>query len=104
MTTLKGKQKRYLRSEAHHLSPLVQIGKHGLTETVLDQIDELLERRELIKVTLLQNTDEDIAEVAQRIESALKCDVVQTIGRILVVFRPSTEEKYQLISPMVRKL
>lgn len=101
---LRGKQKRFLRSQAHHLDPIVQIGKNGLTETVYDQVDDILERRELIKVTLLQNTDEEINDVAWRMEEALDCAVVQVIGRIIVLFRPSSKEKYQKISPLVRKM
>lgn len=101
---LRGKQKRYLRSEAHHMQPLVQIGKGGLTESVIDQIEETLERRELIKVTLLQNTDEVVEDVAEVLERELDCDVVQTIGRILVVFKPSSREKYQKVSVAVRKI
>lgn len=104
MTTLRGKQKRYLRSKAHHLDPLVQIGKNGITDTVLGQIDELLERRELIKITLLQNTDEVAEDVAELLEKELQCHVVQKIGRILVVYRPSDKEKYQHISKEVRSI
>ncbi|MCI0130603.1 MULTISPECIES: ribosome assembly RNA-binding protein YhbY [unclassified Vagococcus] len=101
---LRGKQKRFLRSQAHHLDPIVQIGKHGLTDTVYDQVDDILERRELIKITLLQNTDEDIQDVAWRMEEELDCAVVQIIGRIIVLFRPSSKEKYQKLSPLVRKM
>ena len=102
--TLRGKQKSFLRSQAHHLSPVVQIGKNGISESLLDQVDELLERRELIKVTLLQNTDEEAAEVAEVFEATLHCHVVQIIGRILVVYRSSSKEKYQKISNQVRSM
>ncbi|AQP53250.1 RNA-binding protein [Vagococcus penaei] len=101
---LRGKQKRFLRSEAHHLDPLVQIGKGGLSETLLEQVNELLERRELIKVTLLQNTDEEATEVAEVFETTLHCQVVQIIGRVLVVYRPSSKEKFQKISQQVAKI
>ena len=101
---LRGKQKSFLRSEAHHLSPVVQIGKNGISETLLDQVDDLLERRELIKVTLLQNTDEEASEVAEVFETTLHCHVVQIIGRILVVYRSSSKEKYQNISNKVRSM
>ncbi|MGO3732745.1 MAG: ribosome assembly RNA-binding protein YhbY [Vagococcus sp.] len=101
---LTGKQKRYLRSEAHHLTPIVQIGKNGISETLIEQIDEVLERRELIKINLLQNTDEDATDVAETLERALTCDVVQIIGRVLVVFRPASKEKFKKISPQVRKI
>ncbi|MDF0478758.1 ribosome assembly RNA-binding protein YhbY [Vagococcus sp. PNs007] len=101
---LRGKQKRFLRSEAHHLNPIIQIGKGGLTESVIDQIEETLERRELIKISLLQNTDEVADDVAEALTQAINCDVVQIIGRVLVVFKPSSKEKFQKISIAVRKI
>ena len=51
---LTGKQKRYLRREAHHLSPIFQVGKGGVNENMVKQISEALEARELIKVSVLQ--------------------------------------------------
>ncbi len=101
---LRGKQKRFLRSEAHHMSPLVQIGKNGISETLLDQVDDLLERRELIKVNLLQNTDEAAKDVAAVFEETLHCEVVQVIGRILVVYRESSKEKFQKVSKQVQSI
>ncbi|MGY3765314.1 ribosome assembly RNA-binding protein YhbY [Vagococcus vulneris] len=101
---LRGKQKRYLRSQAHHLDPIVQIGKGGISETLLEQVDDVLERRELIKVSLLQNTDEDTEDVAEIFESTLNCQVVQVIGRVLVVYRPSSKEKFRKVSQAVSKI
>ena len=62
---LTGKQKRFLRSKANHLQPLFQIGKNGLTQSVIEQIEEALESKELIKVNILQNCAEDKTEIAQ---------------------------------------
>ncbi|WP_034550737.1 ribosome assembly RNA-binding protein YhbY [Carnobacterium funditum] len=98
---LTGKQKRFLRSKAHHLDPIFQIGKNGLNKEVIVQIGEALEKRELIKINLLQNTDEAVEEVANKIETELGCKAVQIIGRVIVLFQPSTQEKYQRISMKV---
>jgi len=92
---LSGKQKSYLKSQAHHLHPIFQVGKGGLNDAMVVQIEEALEKRELIKVSLLQNTDEETKDVAQRLEKAIDCEVVQIIGRVLVLFKPSSKEKYQ---------
>ncbi|SEK29908.1 RNA-binding protein [Carnobacterium iners] len=100
---LSGKQKRFLRSKAHHLNPIFQIGKNGLNKEVIVQIGEALEKRELLKVSLLQNTDETAQEVANKIESELGCTAVQIIGRVIVLFQPSTQEKYRRISAQVPK-
>ncbi|EOH87731.1 ribosome assembly RNA-binding protein YhbY [Enterococcus pallens] len=96
--TLRGKQKRYLRSQAHHLQPIFQIGKNGVNSAMVTQINEALEKRELIKVNLLQNTDEVAEEVAHVLEQEIHCEIVQIIGRVLVLYKPSTKEKFQKIS------
>ncbi|MDN6640525.1 MAG: ribosome assembly RNA-binding protein YhbY [Tetragenococcus sp.] len=101
---LRGKQKSFLKSQAHHLHPIFQIGKGGLNEQMVTQIGEALEKRELIKVSLLQNTDEDARDVATILEQKLDCRVVQIIGRVLVVFKPSSKEKNQDISIAVKKV
>lgn len=101
---LRGKQKRFLRSEAHYLQPIFQVGKGGMNDAMIQQIGEALEKRELIKVSLLQNTDEIAEDVAAELEKHLNCDVVQIIGRVLVVFKPSSKEKYQKISSQVKSL
>lgn len=102
--SLRGKQKRFLRSQAHHLQPIFQIGKGGINEAMIVQIEEALEKRELIKVSLLQNTDEIAEEVAQVLEQAIACEVVQIIGRVLVLYKASSKEKYQRISKEVHAI
>jgi len=101
---LRGKQKQYLKKEAHHMNPLFQIGKGGLNEEMLYQIGEALEKRELLKISLLQNTVEETEEVAEVIESKLKATVVQIIGRTIVLFRPSSKEKNQRYSVTVNRI
>ncbi|MHC5267961.1 ribosome assembly RNA-binding protein YhbY [Enterococcus sp. LJL98] len=101
---LSGKQKRFLRSQAHHLNPIFQVGKGGVNEAMVHQIGEALEKRELIKISLLQNTDETPEEVTQVLEEALKCRVVQTIGKVLVVYKPSMTDKYRNLSLEVNKI
>ena len=101
---LRGKQKRYLRSQAHHLQPIFQIGKGGLNQEMIVQVNEALEKRELIKISLLQNTDAVAQDVAEVLEEQIHCNVVQIIGRVLVVFKPSSKEKYQKYSKEVKAI
>ncbi|MFS0689806.1 ribosome assembly RNA-binding protein YhbY [Sporosarcina sp. 179-K 8C2 HS] len=89
---LTGKQKSYLRSEAHHLQPIFQIGKGGLTEPIIKQIEEALEARELIKVSILQNCEEDKNTIAERLQEE-GIEVAQVIGKILVLYKESKEKK-----------
>ena len=101
---LRGKQKRFLRSKAHHLQPIFQIGKGGISGPMITQIGEALEKRELIKVSLLQNTDEIATDVSHILTEEVQCPVVQIIGRVLVLYRPSSKEKYQRISKEVKAI
>ncbi|EGP5709688.1 ribosome assembly RNA-binding protein YhbY [Enterococcus faecium] len=102
--SLRGKQKRFLRSKAHHLQPIFQIGKGGINSAMIVQIEEALEKRELIKVSLLQNTDEIAEEAAQVLEKEIDCEIVQIIGRVIVLYKPSTKEKYQRLSNEVKAI
>ncbi|OTN69192.1 ribosome assembly RNA-binding protein YhbY [Enterococcus faecium] len=102
--SLRGKQKRFLRSKAHHLQPIFQIGKGGINSAMIVQIEEALEKRELIKVSLLQNTDEIAEEAAQVLEKEIDCEIVQIIGRVIVLYKPSTKEKHQRLSKEVKAI
>ncbi|MDN6626193.1 MAG: ribosome assembly RNA-binding protein YhbY [Pisciglobus halotolerans] len=95
---LTGKQKSFLKSKAHHLKPIFQIGKNGLNDELIKQIGEAVEKRELIKINLLQNTAEEITDAANVIEEAIGGQVIQIIGRVIVLFKKSTQEKYHRIS------
>ena len=63
---LTGKQKRFLRSKAHHLDPIFQVGKGGVNENMIKQVADALEARELFKISVLQNCEEDKNVVAQQ--------------------------------------
>ncbi|MCD8505876.1 MAG: ribosome assembly RNA-binding protein YhbY [Alkalibacterium thalassium] len=95
---LTGKQKRFLRAEAHDMSPLFQIGKNGLTVEMIREFEDSLENKELMKVQLLQNTDWTTKEAKELIEEESDITVVQTIGRVLVLYKQAEEEKYQHFS------
>jgi len=92
MIKLTGKQKNYLRGLGHHLKPLIQIGKEGLTPEFVENLDAELERHELIKIKVLENAPEDKKSLAALIEEKTGGAVVQIIGKIVLVFRPSKEE------------
>ncbi|MCE7794177.1 ribosome assembly RNA-binding protein YhbY [Salipaludibacillus sp. CUR1] len=90
---LTGKQKRFLRSEAHHLKPIFQVGKAGVNPNLIKQVDDALEARELIKVSILQNCAEDKDDAAREIASGAKADVVQVIGNTIILYKESEENK-----------
>ncbi|EEU31143.1 RNA-binding protein, YhbY family [Limosilactobacillus coleohominis 101-4-CHN] len=101
---LRGKQKRYLRAQANHFQAIFSVGKNGLTPEWLAQLDGALNRRELIKVNILQNADVTTDEVRDYIESHSDIDVVQVIGRVLVLFKESDQPEFRNVSLKVKKI
>ena len=85
--TLTGKQKRFLRSLGMTLEPIVQICKEGITPAVVNSADEAIEKRELIKVRVLQNCPEDIEVAITTLAERTNCDLVQIIGRNGLLWR-----------------
>jgi RNA-binding protein len=94
---LTGSQRRHLRGLGHHLDPVVQIGKLGLTDSVIAAVDEALERHELVKVRVGTECPEDRHELAARLAPVAKGQLAQVLGRTMLLYRrhPS-EAKIQL--------
>lgn len=101
---LTSKQRAFLKSEAHSLKPIIQIGKNGLNDQIKTSVRHALDARELIKVTLLQNTDEDIHEVADILEDEIGVDTVLKIGRILILYKESSRKENRKLSPKVKAI
>ncbi|MFZ7316962.1 ribosome assembly RNA-binding protein YhbY [Avibacterium avium] len=93
---LSTKQKQYLKGLAHHLSPVVMLGGNGLTEGVIAEIDHSLNHHELIKVKIAGADRETKQLIIDAIVRETKAAGVQTIGHILVLYRPSEEPKITL--------
>jgi len=88
---LTGKQKRFLRSQAHHLDPIFQVGKGGVSEHMVKSIAEALEVRELLKVSILNNNDDDKRAVAEELAEGTGAELVQLIGKTVVLYKESKE-------------
>lgn len=101
---LTSKQRAFLKSEAHPLKPIVQIGKNGLNDQIKTSVRNALDARELIKVTLLQNTDEDIHEVAEILEDEIGLETVLKIGRILILYKESSRKDNRKLSVKVKAI
>ena len=85
---LNSKQRAQLRAEANGLDPIFQIGKEGVTDAVIAQIEDTFNTRELFKVKVhLESSPETPKEIANKIAEATKCDVVQVVGGTIVLFR-----------------
>ncbi|KRM93943.1 YhbY family RNA-binding protein [Lentilactobacillus senioris] len=101
---LRGKQKRYLRALANGYRPVFSIGKNGLSPVWLQEVTGALNKRELMKVNVLQNADVTTSDVKNYVEKNSNITVVQTIGRVLLLFMPSEDDENQNISKDVFKM
>ena len=96
MTT---KQRAYLKGLAMNLDPIFQIGKNSMTPEVTKAIQEALDARELIKISVLQNCLEDPKEMAQVLAERTRSQVVQVIGKKIVLYREGKKDKKKIILP-----
>ncbi len=87
---LSSSQRKWLRGQAHSLKPIVQVGKQGLTESVLRQVDEALSDHELIKVQAPAPREEKEA-MAERLAEELGADVAGRVGHIIILFRQNED-------------
>ncbi|MDO7905508.1 ribosome assembly RNA-binding protein YhbY [Paenibacillus sp. JX-17] len=90
---LTGKQKRYLRSLAHHLDPIFQVGKGGTNEHLMRHINDAIEKRELMKVSVLNNCLEDKHDIAAELAEQTGSELVQVIGSVIILYKPSRDHK-----------
>lgn len=89
---LNSRQRAFLRTKAHHLKPVVFIGSDGVTDAVLDSVNEAFNTRELLKVKVLQGAPHKARATADQLVERLEgVDVPQTIGRTVVLYRPFPE-------------
>ncbi len=86
------KQRSYLRGLASTIDPIVQIGKSGVTPEVTESVDEALEARELIKVAVLNNCDEEPKEISEILAGRTRSEVVNVIGKKIVLYRRSKKK------------
>jgi RNA-binding protein len=89
---LSGKQKRQLRADANQLRPSVIIGKEGVTPELMTFLAESFNRRELIKIRVLDSCPDDVRVVAGQISGLKNSELVQILGRTLLLYRPMPVE------------
>jgi RNA-binding protein len=85
--SLSGKQRRFLRAEAHSLEPVVVVGKEGLSETVVDAVQAALLSHELIKVRVLESSPVERKEVSERLPAVVKAQLAGLVGRVLILYK-----------------
>lgn len=93
---LSTKQKQYLKGLAHNLKPVVLLGANGLTEAVLAEIDQALDHHELIKIRVASEDRDTKNLIIDAIVRESNAEKVQSIGKVLVLYRQTEEKKIEL--------
>lgn len=93
MILITGKQRSYLKGLGNNIDPIFQLGKGGLSENFIKQVDDALEARELIKIKILQNCSLEPKEVASELAEKTGAEFVQSIGSKFILYRESKENK-----------
>lgn len=93
------KQRAYLKSLAMTMDPILQIGKSSITPELTTAIAEALEARELIKINVLQNCADDPKELAQILGERTRSQVVQVIGKKIVLYKEGKDDKKKIVLP-----
>ena len=93
------KQRAYLKSLANDLEPVFQVGKSSLTPELTEAISEAFNTRELIKIAVLKNCMDDPREIAEMVSDRTQSQVVQVIGKKIILYKESKENKKKIILP-----
>ena len=96
MTT---KQRAYLKSLAMTMDPILQIGKSSMTPSLTEAVSEALNARELIKINVLQNCSDDPKELAEIIAERTHSQVVQVIGKKIVLYKEGKDDMKKIMLP-----
>ena len=99
------KQRAYLKSLAMNMDPIYHVGKASLTTEIVDGIREALDARELVKISVLKNCADDPREIAQVVSERTRSEVVQVIGKKIVLYKASNDpkKKNKIELPKVKK-
>ena len=84
---MNSKDRAYLRSLANSIEPIFQVGKSGVNNNLIKQVDDALEARELIKITVLETAPENATEVSKKLANDTNSVELQVLGRKITLYR-----------------
>jgi RNA-binding protein len=93
---LNQEQKKQFKSIGHHLKPVLIVGENGLTEGVMAELDRALKDHELIKVKFSLNDRDERRELMDELCNAAKCELIQTIGKMALIYRKAQPQNRSL--------
>lgn len=89
---MNSKKRAFFKKRAHNLDPIVRIGKEGLNENIITSILEAIETRELIKLKILQNCEEDKSVIYSKLMDIKDFELVGMIGRTIIIFKENKDK------------
>ncbi len=92
MTKLTNNQKKFLRARGHNLKPVVMVGQHGLSQSVMAELASTMTKHELLKIKIRVTDKEDKQTMIDEIIQITQAHLVQVIGNIMVIYRGFDEE------------
>lgn len=93
---MKKQDLKYLKKEAHDLKPIFQIGKEGISENLLEGLDLALSAHELVKINVLKTAPNTKEQLIEQILLSLGCELVDSIGRVIVIYRKGEKNLYEI--------
>ncbi len=90
------KQRAYLKSLAMNMEPILSVGKSSVTPELIQAVEEAIEKRELIKLSVLKNCADDPRDLAEILSGRTKSETVQVIGKKIVLYRPAKKPRIEL--------
>ena len=88
---MNSKKRAFLKKKAHNLEPMVRIGKDGLNENIIQSILDAIDSRELLKVKILQNCEEEKGTIYSKLMDVKNFEVVGMIGRTIIIFKENKD-------------
>lgn len=89
---LSSKQRAFLKKEASGIEPMMRIGKDGVNENVIKSLEDLFRKREIVKVKMLQNSDEEINEIAKILGKGVNAEIVHTMGKTILFYKENDKK------------
>lgn len=96
---LTSNQRKHLESIAHHLDPIIRIGKNGLEAKIVSSINEAFSSNELIKIKILDSAPVEAEEVVEAVLKPTRSTLVRIIGRVIILYRAFTEKPVKIELP-----
>ncbi|RUA06027.1 MAG: ribosome assembly RNA-binding protein YhbY [Gammaproteobacteria bacterium] len=92
MKKLTNNQKKFLRARGHTLKPVVMVGQHGLSESVLAELESTMTKHELLKIKIRADDKDDRQKMIDEIVKVTRAQLIQVIGNVMVIYRAFKEE------------